>query len=305
MYLGFVITKNQALQKHDLFLSFWGYPSGTIAVALAKLFHRPSLVILMGGETANLPKINYGGMRKPLTKALVIWTCKKATRLVALSKYQIENRELTGLKENTAIIPQGADANLFIDAEKEISTELRIIHVANLTPVKDQHTLLKGFRLICETIPARLRIVGPDFMQGSLQKFAGELGISSKVDFVGALPYLKVYDQLVWADCFILTSLSEGQNNSILEAMMCGVLPVSTRVGLMADLGEEFGIVVAIGDSNSLAQEVISLYKNPNEWKQRTNKAKAWARAHDLNWTVNQLDQEIKKCLHSKRNQSV
>ncbi len=36
-------------KKYDLLFSFWGYPSGAIAVVLGKIVNRPSIVFLLGG----------------------------------------------------------------------------------------------------------------------------------------------------------------------------------------------------------------------------------------------------------------
>ena len=294
IYLIFSILFSQFnKKKYDLFFSFWGYPSGAIAVVFSKIVNRPSIVILLGGESSSLPQINYGLMRYPITRSIILWTCRRCTRLITLTKYQAENLFKYGMRREVEVIPMGCDSEIFKPTIKERSAQLKIIHVGNLNPVKDQKTLIDSFALICKSIDATLRIIGPDFRNGELQNYAEYIGINHKVDFIGAMPYTKIVENLQWADCFILTSLSEGQNNSIMEAMTCGLLPMSTKVGLMADLNEEYGIVVDIGDYKSLSEKTISLFNNRQEWDKRVEKSTAWAKEHDLNWTLGRIITQI------------
>ena len=109
------------------------------------------------------------------------------------------------------------------------------------------------------------------------------------MEFVGFIPHQKIAAYYYWADVFMLTSLAEGQNNSITEAMMCGALPVSTSVGIMDDLGNEVGIVESPGDYQNLANQLIILYRQPEEWRRRQQAAQTWAETHDLNWTLIEL----------------
>jgi hypothetical protein len=53
--------------NYNVLYSFWGHPAGTVTVMLGKIFSTPSIVTLLGGETANLPEFNYGAMRKENT----------------------------------------------------------------------------------------------------------------------------------------------------------------------------------------------------------------------------------------------
>ncbi len=290
LYLVLLFTRSDIKKKHNAILSFWGYPSGTIAVVLGKLFHRPSAVFILGGEAANLPEINYGLLRKSLVKKIVLWTCAKTDLLLAISHYQLDQLKMAGLTRYPRVIPWGADKNLFFAIKKKRELPLKIIHVANLNPVKDQRTLLLAFNSIRKKIDARLRIVGVDVMNGKIQELVKQLGIEHLVEFTGGLPYHQIPEQFAWADLFILTSRSEGQNNSITEAMMCGLLAVSTSVGIMADLGNDRGIVVDIGDYQTLADEVVAIWNNPEAWGKKVSNALRWSKTHDLTWTLQQLD---------------
>lgn len=299
-YLKLSFLKNHFKKNYDLLFAFWGYPAGALAVMLGRTLNRPSVVYLLGGESASVPQIKYGLMLNFLTRNMVLKTCKHATILMALTNFQVEHLRKKGVSRKIEVIPFGADKKLFSGSEKKASDILKIIHVANITPVKDQATLIRAFAIIKSQIKAQLRIVGPDFMEGRIQSLAKELKVADDVEFVGWKSYNGIPSQLSGADCFMLTSLSEAQNDSITEAMMCGLLAVSTRVGIMADLGDEFGIVCETGDAQSLARELISVYKNPVLWKKKIEKSHAWAFTHDLDWTLGRVTEQIEIALKPK-----
>ena len=288
-YLIFLFTKNSIRSKYHLLYSFWGYPTGFVTVILGKVFKKPSLINILGGETAALPEINYGFLRNPITRSLILFTCRNADKLIAVSQYQDNILKKYGLTRRTDVIPWGNDKDLFYPVFHKLDLPLKILHVANLNEVKDQHTLIHAFRIIRNRMPAVLKIVGPDFLNGKIQELVSSLGLSNDVEFFGFVPHKEILKYFHWADAFMLTSLSEGQNNSITEAMMCGVLPVGTSVGIMYDIGSDVGIVANCRDYETIAEKVLDLYNRPEEWEKKRMAAYQWAKSHDLNWTVQQL----------------
>lgn len=292
-YLIFLFVKNTFSIRYHALYSFWGYPTGLVTVLLGKLLNKPSLVNILGAETANLPEINYGYLRSSVIRRLIFFTCKNADKLIAVSGYQVSILRKYGIDREVEIIPWGVDGNFFFPMYKPLDSPLKIIHVANLNEVKDQHTLILAFQLIRRKIPAELKIVGPDFLKGQIQKLVSSMNLQSDVQFIGFVPHKEILKYFQWADAFMLTSLSEGQNNSITEAMMCGILPVGTRVGIMADVGDEVGITVECGDYETLSKSVIELYRLPYEWEKKTKAAYRWASLHDLKWTVQELNRVI------------
>src|SRR5690606_19095740 len=216
--------------RQDVLFSFWGYPVGLLVVLYGKILRKPSVVSILGAETANLPEINYGYLRNARLRRLMIWTCRHADELIAVSQYQVDILKRHDLSRTVHVIPFGADKRLFYPLLKKPSLPLKILHVANLNEVKDQETLVRAFDVIRKRIPAQLRIVGPDFLGGKIQAIVEQLGLDGDVEFIPPVPQSQILVHYHWADVFMLTSLSEGQNNAITEAMMCGVLPVSTAV---------------------------------------------------------------------------
>jgi glycosyltransferase involved in cell wall biosynthesis len=273
--------------RYDRLLSLWGYPMGAFAVGLGRALTVPTAIMLLGAETADLPAIGYGHLRGGASRRLVIETCRRAEALIAVSEAQLEALAGRGLTRPDAhLVPIGAEAELFPFAPKPRRPPLKIVHTANLTAVKDQATLLRAFARVRAATDARLRIVGDGSLRGGLERLARELGVAEAVEMTGAVPFAAMPDHYRWADMFVLTSLSEGQNRALTEAAMCGVLNVSTPVGHIAALGEMAAVVVRAGDPQNVADRIVAIARDTAGWDLRVKAAHAWAAAHDMRWTV-------------------
>lgn len=136
--------------------------------------------------------------------------------------------------------------------------------VANLTPIKDHATLLRGLARVSPARPElHAVLVGGGPLRESLEGLARELGVADRVHFAGPRPHLPNLHHLF--DLSTLTSVSEGFPNSIVEAMAAGRAVVATRVGGVADAVAEgeTGLLVPPGDHGALAAALDSLVRDP------------------------------------------
>ena len=282
--------------RYDRLLSLWGYPIGAFVVGLSRMVRVPAAVMLLGAETADVPSIGYGHLGRPLSRRLVIETCRRADALVAVAQSQLDALARCGFaRPDDHLVPIGAEAALFpFEAQPRASADpfvkpLKILHVGNLTGVKDQATLLRAFALLPATLDARLRIVGDGSLRGEIVALIHQLGLDRLVELTGAVSFAEMPSHYRWADMFVLTSLSEGQNRSLTEAAMCGVLQVSTPVGHIADLGETVAVVVRAGDPRHVAARIVGIAADADGWNRRVRAARGWAATHDMAWTVERL----------------
>src|SRR3954470_6393281 len=73
-------------------------------ITFARLLRKPSLLVVGGFDTANLPDIGYGYQRGGATRRLASWTIRSATRLIANSDYS--RREVVA---NVGVSPDDVD----------------------------------------------------------------------------------------------------------------------------------------------------------------------------------------------------
>lgn len=140
-----------------------------------------------------------------------------------------------------------------------------VVSVASLSPVKDHATLLRAFAsLPAEHVQAVLLLVGADAgSRAQLERLASSLGIDDRVRFAGFRPNRPNPHFL--GDVSVLSSVSEGLPNSLLEAMAAGRPVVATRVGAVPDIihDGENGYLVPPGDAAAMADRLARLLRDP------------------------------------------
>lgn len=102
----------------------------------------------------------------------------------------------------------------------------RIIAVGTLKPIKDYPTLLRAFKTVSATTPARLLILGEGNERPSLERQI----LKSKLEDLVFMPGFAIdpASYMACADLHVLSSKGEGFGNVIVEAMAHGVPVVST-----------------------------------------------------------------------------
>ncbi len=148
---------------------------------------------------------------------------------------------------------------LGLDAERTL-----VLCVARLHPVKDHPTLLRAFaRVAVERGDADLLLAGDGPLRGRLEALADELGLASRVRFLGVRD--DVPKLLQAADLFCMTSLSEAASLTVLEAMAAGLPVVVTAVGGNPELVRDGrdGLLVPRGDEAAAARAILRLAAEP------------------------------------------
>jgi glycosyltransferase involved in cell wall biosynthesis len=126
---------------------------------------------------------------------------------------------------NGVTVEAGATARPVVPAGRP----LVIGTVAGLRPEKNLARLLRAFALARRQHDVRLLVVGDGVARAALQALAQALGVAADVEFTGYLrdPGSRLRDM----DLFALSSDTEQQPISMLEAMALGIPVIATRVG--------------------------------------------------------------------------
>lgn len=139
--------------------------------------------------------------------------------------------------------------------------------VARITYEKDLLTFYRVAQDVSARVPkVKFVIVGDGYGDElpRAREDVARLGLGQVVHFTGHRnDLLNVYASF---DVFLMTSLTEGLPNTLLEAMVLGVPSVSTSVGGVPELLEDGygGFLAGVGDSAELARYVIALLKDPS-----------------------------------------
>lgn len=205
-------------------------------------------------------------------------TLQKAAALHCVSEAILRESVTYGLDPGKAVvIPPSVDSEFFRPAQSPRVEDgtFRVITTGSLRWRKGyEYALLTIRRLLESGIPVRFVIMGDGPERQRVLYTAYDLGLEDCVNLLGQLTPAEVRDHLQQADVFLLSSVSEGLSNAVLEAMACGLPVVTTDCGGMREAvtdGVE-GFVVAVRDSEGMAR-ALSVLASDAELRQRMGQA--------------------------------
>ena len=181
-----------------------------------------------------------------------------------------------GFKENHIhVIHNGINISQFnpktarvqLRADWKVSdNEILLTIVGRLAPEKGHEVLFKAMTQITKQHPnVKLLVIGDGPLRNNLEEQIKNLNLSNHIILAG----LREDMPDVYRSCDILVNASykEGLPMTILEAMASGLTIIATRVGAVPQVireGEN-GILLEAGNSEVLAQAVISLLNDPSQ----------------------------------------
>ena len=166
-----------------------------------------------------------------------------------------------GVKSSFYIVPGGFDGKRYYPSKTSRKDDL--ILVGRLSEVKCVDLFLAAIKQLAERLPTiSATIVGDGPLKSELEKMAVDLGIAGNVNFAGMQK--SVEDFLRNGKVFVLTSSSEGLSLAMVEAMLCGLVPVVSDVGDLGDLVEngENGYLVKQREPEAFAAIIDSILKD-------------------------------------------
>jgi glycosyltransferase involved in cell wall biosynthesis len=235
--------------------------SASHAISVATLFRLPVLTHLTGGELVSLPEIGYGtrvSLRGRLHTRLV---AARSTRITVGTPHM--RRLASSLRIDAELVPLGVALDHWPPCAPRVrdgTRRARLLHVADLRPVKDQLMLLRAAALLQERgVPFELHIAGFDTTNGALPQSVAARAVSDVVHWHGLLGRQPLRRLMEESDLLIHTSRHEAGPMAVLEAALAGVPTVGTDVGHVNEWAPDAAVAVPVGDARALADAVTSL----------------------------------------------
>ena len=203
------------------------------------------------------------------------WSLRSAAQVLTVSRpfrdELIHKGVASGRIEiiHNAIDPQWGRAAREIPAASALRARLGIpperkviLIVGRLSLEKDHITLLRAVSRLRNLQP-HLLIVGEGPERASIEQAVRELDLTDAVTLVGQVPSAEPYYGI--ADVAVLSSLTEGSPNALLEAMAAGIPVVATTVGGIPEIvsDRESALLVAPRNIEAMSAALQELLTDP------------------------------------------
>ena len=204
------------------------------------------------------------------------WLSRLTPHVVAVSKHvhQVMIEDIGIASRRVNLIPNGVNTGRFSPDPAVRSTmrqtlglgidDVAIGIVARLAPVKNHTLLLRAFAHIIKNHQEsyHLLVIGDGPERQRLVALSSQLGIASHTRFLGERHDTEAL--LNALDIYALSSLSEGMNLTLLEAMSTGLPIVATSVGGNGEIVQNgtTGFLVPSSNVEAMGERMVQLIKD-------------------------------------------
>ena len=232
----------RAMRRSDLVFGWWANWHTFWAIAVARALGRPSVLVVGGFDTANLPEIGYGFQRGGVRRWASRWVMGRASRLITNSQYSLGE-----IERNVGLAPERVDVihhgvhDLFGSlpgGEREpVALTVGVVDRVNL-----ERKGLRAFVDAAALVPEVSFVVAGRWEGDAVE--ALRRAAPANVTFTGELAQEELEDRFRRAAVYVQASRHEGFGVAIAEAMLAGCVPVVAHAGALPEVVGDAGIVV-------------------------------------------------------------
>jgi glycosyltransferase involved in cell wall biosynthesis len=239
--------------NHDMVFGWFASWHSVVPVLCARRLGKPSVVVVGGYDTANVPDAGYGSQRGGIRKVVSRAVMRAATHLVTNSQSA----------KQEAVVNAGADPNRIsviyhgVDPAPLGALTDREPTVLTVGNVWRENFLRKGLLPFVQAA-AHLPDVRFVHVGGWCDDGIEELRriATPNVEFRGFIPDEELFRLYGRASVYVQASLHEGFGLSVAEAMSAGCIPVVTRAGSLPEVVGNTGVYAESNSSSDVAAAI-------------------------------------------------
>ena len=211
--------------KPDILLAYRVTSYGYLA---AKTGFHPLVIAAQNEQIVYLPNPTF--LRRKFLEKCARYAIRKADFMHAWSENIAAGLVKFGAdKDKILTLHRGIDMSIFSsDKKSHLKDDAPVfISTRSLAPEYRIENVIEAFSLLHKQIPgAVLKIVGSGSEESRLKQLASDLNLTDAVCFLGRLPHHALVKELKESDIYISVIETEGMSSSLIEAAVCGVLPI-------------------------------------------------------------------------------
>lgn len=229
----------------------------------------------------NTPSDEATGLQKFIR--LYCFKCRNVVPIAISKTLALKTQKYYNLHRNVPTIDNGISlSNEVKQVSKKENENFIFINVSSFKPAKDHITLLKAYKEFHKMHKnSELWLLGDGDLRTNIMEYIKNNSIEG-VTLYGNVS--NVYDYLLKADVFLLTSLYEGLPLCLLEALSVGLPIVSTNVGGICDIIENNynGFLVNERDVKNIVHNCDMLFNDVNLQKYISINALKSSKKYDI-----------------------
>jgi len=201
---------------------------------------------------------------------LSLWFAEKITNIIFTA-----SKESFRLKsKKVEVMGHGIDTGHFKqDSQNKISDTTKLLSIGRLSPSKRNELIIETTKLIKDRgRKADLVIVGDIVLEKEreykdyLKNLVSDLDLEKEVSFVGSVSYDEIPTYYNEADIFLNFSQTGSMDKTVLEAMACGCIPITSNEAFR-DMLHRKDLFVG-GTLEDVKGEIFKLKDMPNRQRQ-------------------------------------
>jgi glycosyltransferase involved in cell wall biosynthesis len=222
-------------------------------ITLAWLLRTPSVLIIGGFDSANMPEIGYGYQQGGLRRWASRWIMRRAGRLMTFSEYS-----LSEIARNTPIRPDRVTV-LHLGVPDPFGAVTPNKEPLALTVgAVDRGTLLQKGQLpfveAARELPDVRFVLAGQWLDDAIEELRAVA--PSNVEFTGWLSDEDLRDLYRRAAVYVQASRHEGFGLAVAEAMLAGCVPVVVNVTSMPEVVGDAGVLIESPRPEEVAEGV-------------------------------------------------
>ncbi|MEJ2720726.1 MAG: glycosyltransferase [bacterium] len=163
-------------------------------------------------------------------------------------------------------VPFGVDRNVFYPAERtETHDAPLVLSNRKLETIYNIDTIITAFTTVIRSLHgAKLTVAGSGSLSKRLHSDAARTDAAPSIEFVGEVEHAGMPALLRKHDIFVSIASSDTTSVSLLEAMACGLFPVTSDIPATREWirDGENGLLVPPRDAGAAARAIIDAWRN-------------------------------------------
>ena len=253
-----------------------------------QLFAGVGLEALLAGKTLKVPVIGtnhtaitefarYSPIKtnwfKKLSLRYAVWYYNQCNYVTAPSQSVFTEMIENGFHQPHQVISNPIDTETFNEKlsrdkrilKKEFNlSENTVIYAGRLASEKNIDVIIRAIALVKEKIPAiNFAVAGHGSSAESLKNLTKDLHLENQIKFYGTVDKGTLAKLYSASEIFTITSTSETQSLTLMQAMACGLPAIGARSRALPEyINDKNGLLIEPSDHRDLAEKIIFLIKN-------------------------------------------